>query len=85
MEYIVKCRFCGVTYFVNSSSSNARFSCETCGAINGMDDIVEKITAQSKTVMDGDDEDIHFEYYLKIAEQGDAKAQAKLIECTNVM
>ncbi len=42
MEYIVKCRFCGVTYFVNSSSSNARFSCETCGAINGMDDIVER-------------------------------------------
>lgn len=78
MEYIVKCSFCGETYFVNSNENNAKFSCETCGATNSTDDIIEVLASQSKIGVEGKDDDIHFEYYLKVAKQGDAKAQFKI-------
>lgn len=78
MEYIVKCSFCGETYFVNSDGSNVKFSCGACGATNSTDDIIETIASQSKTVIDGKDDDVHFEYYLKAAKQGSANAQFKI-------
>ncbi len=45
---------------------------------NCTDDIIETITSPAKTVIDGKDEDVHFDYYLKVAQQGDYKAQFKL-------
>ena len=53
MEYIVKCSFCGETYFVNSNENNAKFSCETCGATNSTDDIIEVGIESIKAVLYG--------------------------------
>ena len=78
MDYIVKCAYCGGTYIVNSKGNNAHFSCNKCGALNGTEDIIETSTLQSQAKMDKTEEDVHFEYYLKAAEQGDVKAQYKV-------
>ena len=78
MEYMIKCSFCGGTYFVNSGNRHAKFYCEACGATNSTDDILETITTGINVDEDGKDEDVHFEYYLSAAEGGDAKAQFKI-------
>lgn len=78
MEYIVKCSYCGVTYFVNSEGNNANFSCDSCGAVGGKNDVVEAIDSKYKTISNGKDDDAHFEYYLNAAKQGDMIAQFKI-------
>ncbi len=81
MEYMVKCDYCGETYFVNSNIPNAKFTCESCGAQNGKDDIIETISSVNRPAGNSDnsqDENVHFEWYLKIAQQGDSSAQFKI-------
>lgn len=63
---------------MNSNGSNAKFSCGACGAVNSAEDIIETITSQPETIIDGKDSDAHFEYYINAAKQGDANAQFKV-------
>lgn len=93
MEYIVKCSFCGETYFVNSNGSNAKFSCGACGAVNSAKAQYNLGNSYYKGEGVKKDEAIAVQWYMKAAQQGHAKAaaqghekaQAKLIECNNIM
>lgn len=43
MKYIVKCSYCDNTYAVNVSKHEMTFICNSCGAANGMGNVIERI------------------------------------------
>ena len=50
MKYIVKCRFCGRSYVVDSQVTGADFMCESCAGANNIRDVEERIPEQSQEV-----------------------------------
>lgn len=54
MKYIVKCRYCGRSYVVDSEVTGADFMCEACAGNNNIRDVEERIQEKPK----GEDLDI---------------------------
>lgn len=50
MKYIVKCRFCGRSYVVDSEVTGADFMCEACTGVNNIRDVEERVQEQSQEV-----------------------------------
>ena len=54
MKYIVKCRFCGRSFVVDTKVTGANFMCEACTGTNNICDVEERIQEKPK----GEDLDI---------------------------
>lgn len=50
MKYIVKCRFCGRSYVVDSEETGADFMCEACAGVNNIRDVEERVQEKKKKI-----------------------------------
>ena len=50
MKYIVKCRFCGRSYVVDSEVTGADFMCEACAGVNNIRDVEERVQEKKKKI-----------------------------------
>lgn len=57
MRYIIECPYCGAHYTEEGQENKERFVCQSCGAANGKENILKKLTGNTKNIIE-DDADI---------------------------